>query len=54
MILFNTAFYSIISRGNHENNSPEDAGMRPPRFLFLILGGILFKGTIRLCQVGGL
>lgn len=47
MILYKTACCVILSRGNHENNSPEDADMIPPRVLQVLLGGVIFQGTLR-------
>ena len=40
------------SGDNHEKVSPEDADVKPPRVLPLILGGLVFQGTIRLSQGG--
>ena len=54
-------FYESISKpvtelqpsgDKHEKRSPEDADMKPPRSLLVILGGLLFCRTIRLSQGG--
>jgi hypothetical protein len=40
------------STGKHDKRSPEDADVKPPRMLGLVLGGSVFLGTIRLSQEG--
>ena len=41
-----------FSGGNHDKRSPEDAAIKPPGSLLVILGGFVVEGTTRFSQRG--